>query len=58
MMQDGGIDQGRELGFATRNLFRLAANTRPYRVDLVERARSRLPLGHDRLPRISLPRSA
>src|SRR5258708_14969794 len=51
-MQDSRIDQGRELRLTTRNVFGLAANTRPHRVDLVERAGFDLPLGHDRLPQI------
>src|SRR6266403_3698426 len=51
-MQDSRIDQGRELRLTTRNVFGLAANTRPHRVDLVERAGFDLPLGHDCLPQI------
>ena len=51
VMQDGRIDEGRELGLAARDLLGLAADLRPDRIDLVERAgRSRLLLGHDRLP--------
>ena len=51
MMQDGRIDEGRKLGLAARDFLGLAADARPDRVHLVERARhSCLLLGHDRLP--------
>ena len=52
VMQDGRIDQGRELRLTADNVFGLAADTRPDRVDLVERAGFDLPLGHARLPQI------
>jgi hypothetical protein len=62
VMQDGRIDEGRELGLATRDLFGLAADARPDRVNLVERTSSRLLLSHDRLPhnshRVRLPQSS
>ena len=51
-MQDGRIDQGRELRLTADNVFGLAADTRPDRVDLVERAGFDLPLGHARLLQI------
>jgi hypothetical protein len=57
VVQDGGIDQCRQLGLAAHNLFGLAANTRPNRVDLIERSGSDLTLGHARL-RHPLPRPA
>ena len=57
VMQDGRIDKGRKLGLATRDLLGLAADTRPYRVDLFDRSSPYLPLGHDRLPH-SFRRSA
>jgi hypothetical protein len=56
VMQDGRIDEGRELGFAPRDLLGLAADARPDRVDRVEpAARLRLMLGHRRLPQFSIP---
>ena len=39
VVQDGRIDEGRELGLAPRHLFGLVADARPDRIDLVERAR-------------------
>src|SRR5262249_60330434 len=50
VMQEGRIDEGRELGLAARGLLGLAANARPDRVNLVERTSPRLMLSHDRLP--------
>ena len=38
-MQDGRVDEGRELGLAPHHLFGLAADARPDRIDLVERVR-------------------
>jgi hypothetical protein len=35
-MQNGRIDEGRELGLAPYGLFRLAADARPYRIDGIE----------------------
>ena len=36
VMQNGRIDEGRELGLAPYGLFRLAADARPYRIDSIE----------------------
>src|SRR5262245_13686326 len=49
-MQDGGIDEGRELGLVPRDLLGLAADARPDRVYLLEPPGSHLLLGHDPLP--------
>ena len=38
VMQDGRIDEGRELGLAPHDLLGLVADARPDRIDLVERA--------------------
>ena len=38
VMQDGRIDEGRELGLAPDDLLGLAADARPDRIDLVERS--------------------
>ncbi len=40
VMQDGRIDEGRELGLAPRDLLGLAADARPDRVDLIEPLRA------------------
>jgi hypothetical protein len=36
VMQDGRIDEGRELGLAPYRFFRLAADARPHRIDGIE----------------------
>ena len=52
VMQNGRIEEGREFRLAPDDLFRLAADAHPYRIDRVEfAARFRLMLGHGHLPR-------
>jgi hypothetical protein len=47
MPQDGRIDEARKLGLAPHYLFGLVTDTRPDRIDVVERTRSfRLDLSH------------
>ena len=47
VVQDGRVDEGRELGLAAHDLLGLAADARPDRIDLVERPRGpRLILSH------------
>ena len=55
VMQDGRIDEGRELGLAAHGLLGLAADARPDRINLVERVcGSCVSLRHDRLHRLAL----
>src|SRR4029079_11906022 len=48
VMKDVFVDEGGELGLATRNVFRFVADTHPDRIDLVEAlCRPRLKLSHE-----------
>ena len=54
VMQDGRIDEGRELGLAPHGLLGLVADARPNRIDLVERVcGSCVSLRHDRLQQLA-----
>src|SRR5262245_61957150 len=59
VMKDGRIDEGRKLRLAANDLFGLAADARPDRIDLVERVYSfRLFTGHGDSPDVILTTTA
>ena len=59
VVQDRGIDEGADLGLAADDVFRLGADARPHRIDLVKgRLGPRLLLRHESsLPDLRPPSS-